>query len=384
VQGDQIKIKLTNRLERPQPVNVNFRVQFEKGGPFVAIAPVKDNEPLPPAGTVVDGKAKDSIERELQIESEEPGKQVVGVRQVLTWETAAVRRIDHVSIGHGGGDEFSLSQRNAHRKLRPFKKKPVEEKPAAQDNDPMKTGETMPGPGRSRFGPGGVPGGPGGFPGGAGGVAEGLTEHHKLVADRYFDVTDQARRIPVALVLIVDPAQVSRVETAFANSPVRFLINQVLMHRYPRSVRPDTSGEFVASENGGPGPSYPLGPLAPSTGGSYGSYPGLGRGPGRYPMMMPGAPPGGRPRMPMAPTPGERPYPGSYPGGSYPGGSYPGMPGYGYGGQPPSAGENEEAESNMELVLYGIISLYEPYPPRPPLPGSDGTATPAPTPAPNP
>jgi hypothetical protein len=54
-------------------------------------------------------------------------------------------------------------------------------------------------------------------------------------------------------------------------------------------------------------------------------------------------------------------------------------PGY---GQSPSLGGNEEAESNIELVLYGIISLYEPYPPRPPLPSVEGS--PAPTPPANP
>src|SRR5262249_40488067 len=88
VKGDQIKLKLTNRLDRPQAVNVNFRVQFQKGGPFVAIAPVKDNDPLPPAGTK---EGKDSLVRDLKIEGE-AGAQGVGGRQVLTWETAAGRR----------------------------------------------------------------------------------------------------------------------------------------------------------------------------------------------------------------------------------------------------------------------------------------------------
>jgi hypothetical protein len=105
----------------------------------------------------------------------------------------------------------------------------------------------------------------------------GMTEYHKLVSDRYFDVTPQARRVPVAVVLIVDPAHVTRVETAFANSPLRFLINQVLINRYPRSVRPDTSSDTVVAESSGSGPGgYPLAPMMPSFGGRY---PG---GPGRY------------------------------------------------------------------------------------------------------
>jgi hypothetical protein len=385
VQGDQIKIRLTNRLERPQAVNVNFRVQFAKGGPFVAIAPVKDNDPLPPAGTKdKDGKAKDSIERDLKIESEEPGKQVVGVRQVLTWETAAVRRIDHVSIGYSGG-ESSLSQRNAHRSLRAYVAKKPEEKPAAADAGPMNpTGEAG-GTGKPRLGVAG----PGGFPGsgglaGAAGQTAGMTEYHRLVSDRYFDVTPQARRVPVAVVLIVDPAHVTRVETAFANSPLRFLINQVLMNRYPRSVRPDTSSDTVVAESSGSGPGgFPLAPMMPSFGGRYpggpGRYPGAPPGPltpstggtGVPMMSRPMFPGAGRPRMPMIPGAGDMTGPG------YPGMGGPGMYGPGYG-QSPSLGGNEEAEANIELVLYGIISLYEPYPPRPPLPSAEGS--PAPTP----
>jgi hypothetical protein len=386
VQGDEVKIKLTNRLERPQPVNVNFRVQFQKGGPFVAIAPVKDNDPLPPAGTKVDGNPKDSIERSLKIESDEPGKQVVGVRQVLTWETAAVRRIDHVSIGYGGGAEYSLSQRNAFRKLRPYVPKKPEEKPATDSgpgNNPMGPADTT---GAMRKGgypgaPGG--GGPGGVPG-AGGLAEGLTEHHKRVADRYFDVTPQARRIPVAVVLIVDQAQVSRVATAFADSPLRFLINQTLLHRYPRSVRPESSDESVVAESGSrPGSGYPMAPMMPSfsarpPGGNR--YPGAYGGMPSIPSMpAPMASGLGKARRAMGPGGGM-----SYPVPSYPGAAgmpYPGSLGSGYGGQAPSLGGNEEPEANVELVLYGIISLYQPYPQRPPLPGSEGAPAPATPPA---
>jgi hypothetical protein len=357
VKDDKVKIKLTNRLDRPQAVQVNFRVQFQPGGPFVAIAPVKDNDPLPPAGTRAQGgEPKDSLTRELTIEGD-PGKQVVGVRQVLTWETAAVRRIDHVSIGRGGPDEFSLAQRNAHRKLKPFRKKPVEEKPA-EEAAPM-------GPGRDA-GKAGVPGpeGRGGRfgPGGVGGGAQAELTPHGLVEERYFDVTPQARRVPVAVVLIVDQAQVSRVETAFADSPLRFLTNQVLIHRYPRSVRPDTSAEpGGADAPAGVGPTYPMGPKFPS-------------GPG---ILSPGAGFGGSRRFPglggpsMPERGGRLQLPGSERGRPSPGVGYPGtgMPGYGYGfgAQPPDAAGSEEQESNVELVVYGIISLYEPYPLRPPL-----------------
>src|SRR5262249_26534176 len=155
-------------------------------------------------------------------------------------------------------------------------------KPAAADPmNPM--GGDLPGPGGKRFGAGLPPGTVPGSGGGLVGAVEGMTEYHKLVAERYFDVTPQARRIPVALVLIIDPAQMSRVEPAFANPPLRFLINQVIMHRYPRTVRPDYSGETVVADTGSGPSSSPMASMMQSYGGRY---PG---GPGRY-SMMPGLP----------------------------------------------------------------------------------------------
>src|SRR5205823_7435653 len=101
-------------------------------------------------------------------------------------------------------------------------------------------------------------GGPVG-PAGTGG-AEGERTPNGLLENRYLEVTPQARRVPVGIALIVDQAHVARVQTAFADSPLRFLITQVLMHRYPKSVRPDVPSQPGAGGDqvaGGGGAVFP-------------------------------------------------------------------------------------------------------------------------------
>jgi hypothetical protein len=131
-----------------------------------------------------------------------------------------------------------------------------------------------------------------------------MTLANNLWKDRYIEVTKQARRLPIAVVLIVDQDHVDRVLNAFNNTPLRFLTTQVLLNHYPRSVRPT----FLASAPGA-GPGFP--------------------GPG-FPMPGPGYP-----------------SPGNFPGGP--------------AGQEGSA----DMEANIELVIYGVVTLYERFPPRP-------------------
>jgi hypothetical protein len=203
-------------------------------------------------------------------------------------------------------------------------------------------------------------------PGALGGGPEGEHTPNGLVETRYLEVTPQARRLPVAIVLIVDQAHVARVQTAFSDSPLRFLITQVLLHRYPRSVRPDAptqpGGEsFAGGEPGG----MKMRPFAP------GAMP-YGSGSSLMPpsMMMKGrgmAPLGGSSgfRPPTMPRPGGRM--GGMPIGAtgYPGSAPPlGMPGAMYGASSAPV-EADEQEANVELVLYGIVTLYERYPQRP-------------------
>jgi hypothetical protein len=252
-------------------------------------------------------------------------KGIFGLRQVLTWDKAAVRRIDFVAIGTvgaggGGGpagppnlaaaapgsDEWATSHRTSSRPLVPFRKKDTDKAP-----DPAPT--DLPGP---RRGTGGLAAGQG--------QAAGRTENG-LVAVRYTDKTDQARRVPVAIALIVDQDKVALVQTAFANSSLRFLTTQLLVHRYPGTVRPTDTGP-----PSGDGSATPVS-KGPSSFPSYSYGPGMGRGTGGLARF-------GHPGPAYNPPPTAT--------------------------QATTGGGGEEQEANVELVLYGVVSLYERFPPR--------------------
>jgi hypothetical protein len=206
--------------------------------------------------------------------------------------------------------------------------------------------------GGSGMGPGkgvGVGMGPGGL-GGAGGAAAALP--HGLIPDRYLEVTPQFRRVPVAVVLIVDQNHVDRVLTAFNNSKLRFLMTQVLLNHYGHSVKPDLSSERADEGAAGPGPMGPTGPMGAGSGGP--AFPG---GSGKGGLVGPGRPGG------------------FFPGGKMPGGFGPVGGGSDSNGSQPAATDNMEA--NMELVIYGIVTLYERYPPKPAAgAGGDAAKTP--------
>ena len=225
------------------------------------------NVPLAPAG---DKAGKDSYVQTFPHKKEEgPRKGIYSVEQVLSWETAAVKRIDHISIGSATGGDISHSQRTFVEPLRPL------QVAGANKAGPLPAAN-----------PAGNPGGqpvanPAPAPMGGGGGKGGFA--HGLWPDRYVEVSEQSRRIPVAIVIIVDQAHVDRVLTAFNNSKLRFLDTQVLLNLYPGSLQP----------------------LVGSRGGFVGG-----------------------------------------------------------GGEKGGGGGASSLETNMEMVIYGIMTLYQRYPPR--------------------
>src|SRR5207245_253435 len=80
--------------------------------------------PRGPRGTVESkGVAGDTIEKVFD-QSELGGFRptgVFGVEQVLTWQNAAVKRIDDVSIGTSAPDDCALSHRMNARTLKPLR-----------------------------------------------------------------------------------------------------------------------------------------------------------------------------------------------------------------------------------------------------------------------
>src|SRR5262249_32024408 len=155
------------------------------------------------------GSKRDTHEQVLELQGY-TAKGVYAVRQVLTWETAAVKRIDQVAFGTASGSEWAHSHRTAARALKPLKEVPAEKKEAP----PEESKPGMPKLGGPESGGSKLP--VGGFPGGPGGDLTSTTlTPNGLVRDRYLDVTPQARRIPVGVALIVDQLHVARVQTAF-------------------------------------------------------------------------------------------------------------------------------------------------------------------------
>lgn len=317
LEGDKLHVKVLNLLERRQRIDVRFRVQFDKDKAFQVI-PRLDRDALGPRGSAgeLEDPAKPGTKRIMPLDVCEEvldakqfrGKRIYAVEQVLTWDTAAVKRIDQTSFGIGGSAETSHSHRTSNRQLVPYRKK-AEVK--AENPDPMG--------GDGDIRPKGLPreGLPREGLGGEGAINATLSANG-LILDRYLGVTPQARRIPVAMALIVDQEHVHRVLNSFADSKFRFLITQVVWHRYPQSVRPpdvQPVGEIVDPND----PTRPL--FTPPD-------------PRRPPRIESGGDEGTM-RPPVA------------------------------------IGGAEDQESNVELVIYGIATLYERFPPRQPQASGD-------------
>ncbi len=309
--NDTLSFKIKNRLARKQSIDLKFKVLLNNAKGHKEEIIELSGYPLMPAGSKDNGPDSRDYLVKTVAKLKDGRTGVYKVQQVLSWQTAAVKRIDLVSIGSNGQDDVSNSQRTFSVPLRPFDEKDmIAAAPAAAET-------TKPPPGRGKFGKDrGKAGGPGNKDKdnlkvkavvGAGNV--GLDKFKPplgLWSHRYVEVTEQARRIPVAVVLIVDQGHVDRVLTSFNNSKLRFLSTQVLLNQYTGSLQPPAIEEKVDA------------PPEP---------------PRRFGPGFKGDPP-----APKAPE---------------------------------QTGGGADLETNMEMVIYGIVTLYQRYPPRPPLPPLD-------------
>ncbi len=230
-----------------------------------------------------------------------------GVSQELTWETAAIKRIDEISIGSGirpsktlnenpgfGGPNFgggrglqttggpALSHRMFNQVLKEF---------------PFSKGETVADPYAAEAPPGVVS-----ELGGEQKETGSKLTSNGFALKRYLVAEGEARRVPVAISLVVDQAHASRVQAAFANSKLRLLITQVLLNRYPYT-------------------------------------------------LAPGADPKGK--TPSGYSPFGYPYPSEY---------FEEVEG---GPGSTSSGGGSAQSANLELVIFGVASIYNRYPPLP-------------------
>ncbi len=273
--------------------------------------------------------------------------QTAEVEQYLTWYNSPVKRVDKIEVG----TERARSHRTAVRPLLPAQQFPM----------PADTGAPAPGgtvPGASPMG--GAPPAPmaGGPPPGtftppgvgspdAGGAAKAQVPISPL---RYIDTSDQVRRLPVGLVLVVDQANVPEVLSAIANSRLQMWTTQYHWKHVTGIPAPNPESSLFAQGGRPAGPGDTVGPMSPPMPGGPPPRPGGGF----FPPVFGGPPmPGGFPKPPGGFGTGfpKPPGPGT--------GSPDGMGGM----DPMGAGALSQDDPNLvELAVYAIASLYE----RPP------------------
>ena len=346
--GKIILARLTNRTDRMQLLGngktMNLKVWLADGGTpilfrieaaFLKANEVMEVKSVPNLHGIPDGTEVKKLAR---------------VEQILDARTVPIRRIDVVQLS-------KVDARHAAAALK---------QPKFILEDVVV--DTAAGGGSNEGGlPGGMAGmmsgprGAGGL-GGMGGGAAANVGNPTAVLDgnkkRYIDVTDQVRRMPVGMVLVVDQMFLQDTLVAFANSSLRFQVTQYHWKRFRGTLSNSTDPAGGGGE----------GELSGSPGLS-GMMPG---GPGG---KMPGGPGGMLPGGPGGTMPGRSGFPGST-GFGPPGGNTgeTGFGGGGFGGGGATVTEAQATSGLVELTVYGIITLYEKYDTK----VADGTAPPAP------
>jgi len=268
---------------------------------------------------------------------------ITRVVQVFDEATVPVRLVNTVELN-------MLDHRNKSTTLELPKHLEADEAAAAET-------QTTPGPGGEGGLPGATPGmggrpgmtgisGPPGLEGeggGRGGMYGGATTRGKggsiqtaLLSNkkRYVKRTDDVRRMPVAVSVVIDNDYVNDLMVAYTNSTLHFQITQTQWARFKSTLPP-----IHGTTSGGAGSGPPTTPGAPGGGDdlpSAGATPGVG---------------GGRPGVP-----------------GFPGMGGPGLPGLsgGFGSMLSTSSGILPGEANTnlcEFVLFGIVSLYEKVPP---------------------
>lgn len=294
-------------------------------------------------------------------------KEKIEVEQLFSWATSPIKRVDRFEVGtrlalahhyelHQSADPFKL-------KARKFPGEP-ESSGENKEAEPM-SGVSAPDPNAGSGSPDGREG--------SGVVLSGNRTRNGIDRERYIKLTDQVRRLPVGVVLVIDQAYLPDVLLAFANSRLAFQTTQ-LQIQHVRGIRPYGSGGSYA------GGYYPDERAGSPDGGVPvpGGEPGLGKIPGGAPGERgeAGSPDGGVPERGSGP--------GRLPGGGLPGGGGRGEfgPGgigtgpdgkmtgpFGPDGGPsgsgypdPRATVVEAEDTNLVAIgLYGVVSLYERY-----------------------
>src|SRR5207302_9443295 len=123
------------------------------------------------------------------------------------------------------------------------------------------------------------------------GSGGGNVSSNGFVRDRYLHRTEQVRRMPIAVVMVVDQAHVQDVQRAFANSRLRFQNVQVHWQRFRGTFDMNEQSPQLRTEPGARG-EEPVRPGARPGGSNVGGVDTIGT-----------PQPGGRPGAPNLPMP---------------------------------------------------------------------------------
>lgn len=316
--GNQYTTKYTNISRQMQKLNVSFRFQLtnpsgSREKPLYKIVRV-DGQPLRP---------KAFIEPPVWEVPDTTPEGIFGIEQALTTETAPVKQLDNLGLDVHSHRTFPKGFKNR------FGTK--EQKQPAADQSKKNT-LRMPG-----------------------GAEQEVASEKKGPHPRYSESTPQFRKLPVAVVLLVDQDSAHYALTAFEESKLRFQITQVTLTHYPGKLE----GQKRKSKEKGKGEKDTKKEKAPS--------PEEGE---PEPVMKSGG--GGGMKMTLRGLPTSR---GGRRGGMVqPTGQQPG----------PFAGYAGEQGAIMELVVYGYATLYERFPEKNKavqLTPTSTTTPPAPAPA---
>jgi hypothetical protein len=341
--------KLTNIGKRKQPLDTKFKVFLQDtraaDDPSFQLISLGD---LPLA-------VGESKQINQQVEAQKAIEGLFGVEQVLNWRTAAVKRLDDLKLM-----EPAQSSRTIVRML----KQPRFISSASPESaDSSASADAASQAAGSLGGPGG-PAAP----------VQPTATLNGMELNRYTDVSEQVRYMPVAMVVVVDEEHLPELLAAFVNSKLRIQITQYHWQHCRDRMNPrlmeEENQQYVPGQfNPGPiarerssGMGAPGGMMLGGRNVRYGvraDYPGGG---GRS-AMRPGAP-----GVPMVPSGGRMPMAGG-PGPMRP----PTGPGMGrpFSSGPGSVSEEDEEQEDLnllEVAVYGLASLYERYPPAPKKP----------------
>lgn len=268
----------------------------------------------------------------MEIKNPVQPQSIAMVRQKLTWRSTPIKRIDRLEVGksaHEHSDRLKTMPLMAYN----FKLKD----PLGQNNTPQPSaaaGGAGDGGSAGLGGTGGpssagISGGPG--QGSAAQSGNPVTANQAIPINRYIQVSSELRRMPVALVMVVDATAITDIIAAMSNSKLRFQVTMAPWVRVPNLGRP--GGPIIA------GASMPSGNSGtPASGGAVSGTNMSGAGGGRGTAGVAGG------------------------GGSGAGGSttVTGQAGTGNANRPSSGNLGLEDDSSVvELQIYGIVTIYE-------------------------